>query len=183
MFIFTVCGLTIVAPGPAVVSAQQATGTASVVYITVTYAEPVNIRSGPSTVYYQIVGQLSPGDTAPALGVSPGREWIQISFPGGVGWVYSSYVSLSPGALPVVEPPPTATPLASPTYDPTLAAAFDIQATATRLPTFTPPAPLVVPVFTETATTGNSTVSMGGVILGLILVGIVGLLVSFFLGS
>src|SRR5262245_55080929 len=55
------------------------------VYITVTYSDPINVRGGPSTVYYPIVGQLAPGDTAPALGTSPGREWVQISYPSAPG--------------------------------------------------------------------------------------------------
>lgn len=41
------------------------------VVVTVTYSEPINVRGGPSTVYYPIVGQVSPGDVLPALGVSP----------------------------------------------------------------------------------------------------------------
>ncbi len=150
------------------------------VFITVTYTdEPfVNVRSGPSTLY-DIVGQLSAGDTAPALGVSPAHEWIQISFSGSVGWVYSAFVEVSPGALRVVEPPPTATPLASPTLDPTLAAAFNVKATSTRLPTFTPPPTLIVPNFTQTSPASANGFSLGWLILGIGLVGVVGFLLSF----
>src|SRR4030095_14296653 len=112
------------------------------VFITVTYTDPINVRGGPSTVYYPIVGQLAPGDTAPALGTSPGREWVQISYPsapGGVGWVYAIYVTVTGGELLVVEAPSTPTPEVTSTIDPTLAAAFNFQPTSTRLPTFTPP--------------------------------------------
>ncbi len=166
----------VLAQGPATATPASAGG----VFITVTYAdEPfVNVRSGPSTLY-DIIGQLAAGDTAPALGVSPGHEWIQISFNGGIGWVYSAFVAVSPGALQIVEPPPTATPLASPTLDPTLAAAFNAAPTATRLPTFTPPPPLVVPSFTQSSSASDGSFSLGWVIIGIGLVGVIGFLLSF----
>src|SRR5262245_12103050 len=52
-------------------------------FITQTYSEPINVRTGPSTVYYPIIGQLPVGATAPAIGVSPSRTWIEISYAGG----------------------------------------------------------------------------------------------------
>ncbi|MGE5073526.1 MAG: SH3 domain-containing protein [Anaerolineae bacterium] len=109
--------------------------------------EGANVRSGPSSIIYPVLGRLSPGETAPAIAVSPHHEWIEIQFNGTTGWVYTAFVTLSPGFLPEVEPPPTPTPLATATIDPTLAAAFAAGPTATRLPTFTPPPPLVVPTF------------------------------------
>ncbi|MDP2974741.1 MAG: hypothetical protein Q8N45_00880, partial [Anaerolineales bacterium] len=69
-------------------------------------------------------------------------------------------------------------PRTTPTIDPTLAAAFSIPTTPTRLPTFTPPPPLVIPTFTP-AVSGGGSVPMGWVIFGLGLVGMVGLLLSF----
>jgi uncharacterized protein YraI len=145
--------------------------------VTVTYTDPINIRSGPSTVNYPIVGQLFPGEVVPALGVSPKREWILVSYPGGTGWVYASFVSISGGELQIVEPPPTPTPLATSTIDPTLAAAFNIQPTQTRMPTFTPPPPLEIPEFTDNA--GSRFGAAGILIVGLGLIGGVGLLISF----
>jgi len=151
------------------------------VFITVTYSDPINVRGGPSTVYYPIVGRLSPGDTAPALGTSPGREWVQISYPsapGGVGWVYAIYVTVTGGELLVVESPFTPTPEVTSTIDPTLAAAFDFQPTATRLPTFTPPPPLTVPQFTETSTLRRTGLAPGIFVIGLVFLGVIGLIVS-----
>src|SRR6266496_2182382 len=75
---------------PKHVQAYQAASTPSGVTVTVTYTDPINVRSGPSTIYYPVVGQLSPGSVVPALGISPGREWIQVEYPGGTGWVYAS---------------------------------------------------------------------------------------------
>jgi len=182
-------------PAQISVFAQQPTGDIPTVtgtpigpFITVTYGEPINVRSGPSTYFYPItIGTLLPGETAPAIGKSPGGAWIQIIYqgvPGSIGWVYAQNVTLSPGAvLPVVEPPPTATPQTTPTIDPTLAAAFIVPATATRLPTFTLPAPLVIPTFEVTspsAATGG--VPVGLLIVSLGLIGLFGAFISFLRG-
>lgn len=114
----------------------------------------INVRTGPSTITYPIpCGALPYGESAPALGASPGHDWVQIAYPscpGGTGWVYAANVTLT-GSLHVVEPPPTPTPLATATIDPTLQAAFQVEPTSTRLPTFTPPPPLDVPTFTPAA--------------------------------
>ena len=147
---FAVSLLVLLAPGQvwAYGEAQAQSG----VVVTVIYSEPINVRGGPSTVYYPIVGRVSPGDVLPALGVSPGREWVQISYPdapGGVGWLYATYVTVSGGELRVVEPPPTQTPIATATINPTFAAAFVFQPTSTRMPTFTPPPPLTIPQFPD----------------------------------
>ena len=161
--------------------AVQEAATPTGVLITVTYTDPINVRSGPSTVNYPIVGQLAPGAVSPALGVSPAREWVQIAYPGtpdGTGWVYASFVSVSGGELRVVESPPTPTPPVTNTIDPTLAAAFDVQPTQTRMPTFTPPPPLTVPRFEDQTASGSSPV-FGIFIVSLGLIGGAGLLVSF----
>lgn len=161
------------------VEAYQDAPTPTGIFVTVTYTDPINVRSGPSTILYPIVAQLNPGDVVPALGISPKREWIQISYPGGTGWVYSSFVSISGGELRIIEPPPTPTQII-PTIDPTLAAEFNLQPTATRLPTFTPPAPLEEIDMTPTVTTPR-TVAPGMFIVVLGLLGSVGLVVSFLL--
>jgi len=152
------------------------------VFATVTYTEPINVRGGPNTVYYPIIGRLSPGDIVPALGVSPGREWVQITYPptGATGWVYAIYVSISGGELLVVEAPATSTPPVTATIDATLAAAFNFYPTPSRLPTFTPPPPLNVPQFTESPTpkTGSS---LGLSALGLFVLGGLGAIISIVL--
>jgi hypothetical protein len=134
------------------VLAQESTPGSSDVFITVTYTEQINVRNGPSTVLYDIIGNMQPGETAQALGVSPGRDWVQIVYPagpGGVAWVHTSLISISSGNLQIVEPPPTVTPRTTPTLDPTLAAAYVFEPTVTRMPTFTPPPSLEVPEFTS----------------------------------
>lgn len=151
------------------------------VIITVTYSEDINVRGGPNTVDYPIVGRLVVGETAPAVGVSPKREWVQILYPAspsGTGWVYSAYVTVSGGELPVVEAPPTPTPPVTPTVDLTFIAALNTQPTQTRLPTFTPPPPLTVPAFTET-TPMVASGTFGIFIVGLGLIGAIGLAISF----
>jgi len=166
-------------------SIPTVTGTPEGPYITVTDPDGANVRSGPSSFDYPVViGFLVPGETAPAIGRSPGQEWIQIKYLGvplGVGWVYAPLVSLSPGYLPIVEPPPTATPRVTPTINPTYAAAFEVAVTSTRLPTFTAPPPFATLDF-STSTATRSKFPMGFVILGLAVVGILGAAISFIRG-
>ncbi len=154
-----------------------------VVYATVTYSEPINVRGGPSTVQYPRVGRLNPGDVVQALGVSPGREWVEVAYPdapGGVGWVYAIYVSVAGGELHVVEAPATPTPPVTATIDATLAAAFNFQPTPSRIPTFTPAPPLTVPQFTQVAASPATGIAPGYFVITLLLLGAAGLLVSFF---
>jgi hypothetical protein len=138
----------------------------------------INVRAGPNTTY-RIVGVLLLGQKAAAKGVSPGGDWIQIEYagaPDGVAWVYSPYVNKTPGDLRVVQPPPTPTPLVTATIDPTMAAQFVITQAPTRLATFTPPPPLVIPTFAaESSSDIQSRVPMALIIIGLAAIG-------FFLG-
>jgi len=179
-------------PSPQKVAAQQPTGVIPTVtstptgpFITVSYAEQINIRSGPSSYIYPAIGVLLPNETAPAIGRSPGGDWIQIRHPGisgGVGWVYAPLVLLSPGAnLPPVDAPPTPAPLTTPTIDPTLAARFITQSPPTRLPTFTPPGPLSIPTYENSSAQARG-VPMGLVIVILALIGAFGSLISFLRG-
>ena len=141
-----------------------------------------NVRAGPSTIGYEIIGVLVVGQQVPALGRSSGGDWVQISYPGvpgGVGWIWSDLVDIR-GTLPVVEPPPTPTPNVTPTIDPTLAAQFEIEMIPTRLPTYTAPAPVTIPTY-EVEETANSPgdIPMGLVIIGLAVLGLFGTLISF----
>jgi hypothetical protein len=152
-------------------------------YITVTYIEPINVRSGPSSFDYPIVGQLQVGETAPAIGRSPKSEWIVIAFPDGprgVGWVYAANVTLTPPGilLPIVEPPPTPTPEMTPTLNQTFVAAFQQIATSTRMPTFTPPPPLEYPTYANPVRSASSRPVVMGILLFLGLFGVLGLIFS-----
>ncbi|MCC7118953.1 MAG: SH3 domain-containing protein [Anaerolineales bacterium] len=157
------------------------------IFVTVLGDEPfANVRLGPSASIYPVIGQLLPGDTAPAIGRSPGGDWVQIEFAGGInnkGWIYSPLVSLSPGTLHVVEPPPTPLPPPTSTIDPTLAAQFSIVPTSTRLPTFTPPAPLATKAAYSTSpdSEAKDSVPLGLIIFTLGSFGVVGLAVSLLL--
>ncbi|MCI0553875.1 MAG: SH3 domain-containing protein [Anaerolineae bacterium] len=163
---------------PKQAGAYQDAPTPAGIVITVTYTDPMNVRGGPGT-FYDIIGQLFPGDVRPALGISPGREWIQISYEGGIGWVYAPYVSVSGGELQVVEPPPTPTPLTTATIDPTLAAAFNLQPTETRMPTFTAPPPLAIPQFTPASAPQARGVPFGYFVIILGVLGALGLVFTF----
>lgn len=169
------------------VLAQAPTPTTSLttgLFITVITDEPqINVRMGPSSTVYPVVGILLQGATAPALGRSQGGDWIQISFPSapnGVGWVYSPLVQVSPpGNLIIVPPPPTPLPPATSTIDPTFAAQFQVEPTATRLPTFTAQ-PSITPMATfTTSTSSNDSVPLATIIIAFAILGFIGYLLSF----
>jgi hypothetical protein len=186
--------ITLVSPGiflasnsVTLVMALQLTVTpAAGMYITVVTDEPqINVRMGPSSSVYPVVGTLLTGSTAPALGRSPGGDWIQIEYagaPNNTGWVYSPLVQVSPGTLRIVDPPPTPVPPATSTIDPTLAAQFNIIPTSTRLPTFTPPPSIIAPSFIERADSDSmDTVPVAVIIIALVILGSIGFLLSLYL--
>ncbi len=170
------------------VSIPTVTGTPAGPMITVNMDQDhVNVRAGPGVGdEYPIVGILEPGEKAPALGRSPGGDWIEITYPtvnGGVGWVYAYIVTVSGGDLPIVEPPPTSTPRVTPTIDPTLAAQLIVNLGPTRMPTFTPPQPVQMPTYTQApAISVAGGLPLGFIIIGLAVVGLFGLLISVFRG-
>jgi hypothetical protein len=140
----------------------------------------VNVRSGPGT-FYDKVGVLLTGQQVPAKGRSVGGEWIMIEYPGvtgSVAWIYAPLVDVFGGALPVVAPPPTPTPLVTATIDPTLAAQFVVTNAPTRLATFTPPPPLAIPTFSAV----DNAQGIGNIPVGMIIlvVGGLGILLGLF---
>lgn len=167
------------------VHAQQPTDTpaaATGLFITVVTDEPqINVRMGPSSTVYPVIGVLLTGSTVPALGRSQGGDWIQIEFaagPNGKGWVYSPLVQVSPpGNLQVVDSPPTPIPPATSTIDPTLAAQFVVQPTNTRLPTYTPAPTLVKFDFEQSAAT-QFNIPWASIIIALAVLGMIGFLLS-----
>jgi hypothetical protein len=147
--------------------------------------DQINVRSGPGTIGYDIIGVLIVGQQVPALGRTPGGDWIEIAYPGvpgGVAWVYTPLVEVS-SSLPIVEPPPTPTPRVTPTIDPTMAAQFQVDLPPTRLPTYTPPPPLNIPTFpAQSPASVSGRIPMGLVIIGMAVVGLFGTLISFLRG-
>ena len=172
----------VLAQEPSATAAPAATGTKTGPMLTVhPGGEPqINVRSGPGRSY-DIIGTLVVGQWVPALGRTPGGDWIEIAFPGGPGgvaWVYAYLADLT-GDLPVVEPPPTPTPRTTPTIDPTLAAQFIVEIPPTRLPTFTPPSPLILPTFPpEMPMRGSGGQPIGLVIVILGTIGVFGAIIS-----
>lgn len=139
----------------------------------------VNVRAGPSVLYPQ-VGVILLGAEVPVVGRSAGGDWLVVEYPGaqgGIGWVWSLYMDVTPGELAVIENPPSPVPITTITIDPTMAAQFITTPRATRLPTFTEPAPLQIPTF-ETST-GQI---LAGIPIGLIIVllSIIGILLGLF---
>lgn len=178
--------------------AQQATG--SIPTVTGTPNGPmvsvdsslqqIDVYAGPSSFNYPAIGVLLTGINVPALGrARDDANWIMIRYegvPGSIGWVYALYVSLTGGAggsaiLPLIDSPPTPTPASTPTINPTLAAAFIAPQAATRLATYTPPAPLAVPAFTG-QTQRPSRIPVGLLIFGFLFIGALGVVISFLRG-
>jgi hypothetical protein len=175
------------------VSAQQPTGNVPTVtgtptgpHVTV-YSDQtfIDIYAGPSSYDYEKIGVMAAGTSAPALGKNQDGNWIEIAYLGarsGVGWVYAPFVSITVGSIPKLSAPPTAAPLTTPTLNPTFIAAYGLQVVPTRLPTYTPPAPLKIPTFAPNA--GSITkVPYGLVIVVLALIGILGAVISFLRGN
>jgi hypothetical protein len=140
----------------------------------------INLRAGPGRSY-DTVGTLVVGQYVPALGRTPGGDWIQVAYaaaPNGIAWVYAYLCDIT-GDVPIVEPPPTPTPRTTPTINPTLAAQFILDVPPTRLPTFTPAPPLVMPTFPpQVPMTGSGGTPIGWVIVTLGTVGVFGMIVS-----
>lgn len=135
--------------------------------------DPTNLRAGPG-VFYDLVGIMAPGQEFPALGRSAGGDWVMLEYigaPDNIAWVYSPLVIISPGELPIIEPPSTPTPLITGTIDPTLAAQFITTPNPTRLATFTPVEPLVLPTYEDL----SRSALFGQIPMGLIIVVIGGL--------
>jgi len=186
--------ISLLVPSRNSVIAQQPTG--SVPTVTGTEAGPVvtvytdlvqvDVYAGPSTYLYPAVGVLLAGQSVPALGRARDDDWIQVFYPGIPGskaWVYAPYVRISPGAiLPRIDAPPTPTPYSTPTIDPTLAAAFIAPETPTRLPTFTPPAEIVIPTFVDEVEDQTNRIPIGLLVFSLGFVGSFGVLISYLRG-
>ncbi len=145
------------------------------------------VYSGPSSYNYPAIGLMLAGQEAPAYGISEDGNWIKIYYPGvpdSSAWVYAAYVKVvKTGAMPALIAPPTPTPAVKPFVDinPTLMAAFSTPIAATLLPTFTPPAPLVVATFTDKQVNANR-IPMGLLIFGFGFLGAFGTLISFLRG-
>jgi hypothetical protein len=169
-------------------SIPTVTGTPEGPVVTVDQSIPViRVYAGPGSFDYPAIGVLLGNESAPAIGRARDREdWIQIRYPGvpgSIGWVYGLYVKLSPGALlPLVDIPATPTAIATPTINPTLEAAFIGQQTPTRLPTFTPPAPLDLPNFTDAPGASTRGIPAGLLIVSLGLFGFLGAVISYLRG-
>lgn len=155
------------------------------VVIVFTDRDIIGVFAGPSAYLYPQVGILLAGERAPALGYSLDGEWIQIIYlgtPGGKGWIYAPFVGVLKAAeLPILPNPPTATPQTTPTIDPTQAAEFGLLLTPVLLATFTQPSNLDFPVLQANMEEG-SRFPTGMIILGLLLVGVLGAIISFIRG-
>lgn len=110
MFVLILCscgapdtpGATLVPGGPtatAAVATRTPLSTATIVPATETpetvsgsvTAESLNVRSGPGTTY-PVIGGLSLGDEVEVVGKNDTGSWLQITYEGGRGWVFATYI-------------------------------------------------------------------------------------------
>jgi len=146
-----------------------------------------NVYSGPSIYLYPKIGVILAGQIVPAYGYSEDRNWIQIYYagvPNSVAWVYARYVEIKKiGDLPVLSAPSTPTPASTPiiNFNPTLVAAFITPVVSTRFPTYTPAAPLIIPIFVDDESNTNR-LPIGLLIFGFGFVGGLGAIISFLRG-
>jgi len=147
--------------------------------IVVVVPESAKVRLGPGT-YYDQLGELTAGQTAPATGRTQYNDWVQIDYatgPLGKGWVYINLIELQGGTvdqLPLVQTPPTATLPPTPQGDTNPVLFTQVP---TRLPTYTPAPVIAVPTYTNSdlVVTGFP---MAWVILGLFTLGIIGIVMA-----
>ncbi|MBI3360706.1 MAG: SH3 domain-containing protein [Chloroflexi bacterium] len=148
--------------------------------------ERVNLRTGPGTDY-DLIGVLIAGQPAAALGRSPGGTWIEVYYPGAPNskaWVFADLVKLNGTTrdkLPTVEPPPTPTLQATPTLGANLTVGAPTPGGPTHVPSYTPPPPYIEPTFLPAeGVTERAGFPPALLIIGLFLLGMIGLLGSFF---
>ena len=69
--------------------------------VQITSTVKLNIRSGPSQAYYEIVGRLHKGESAVAIGRNASGTWIKL----GDGWISAQYITTNDDlmSLPVVK--------------------------------------------------------------------------------
>lgn len=111
-------------PLPNITPTPAPTATPDGVTITIS-SERQNVRSGPG-LQYDILGQLTQGQQARAIGASIDYTWVIIDFRGQQGWLATYLLDIfgNLNSLPIIAPPPTPTPGITPT--PTLAPEADI---------------------------------------------------------
>lgn len=140
----------------------------------------INVHTGPGQ-NYPIIGVLVANQKAPATGIDREGQWVQIVYmgvSGNIGWVSASLVTLDK-TPPEVAAPPLPEPRSTPTLEPTLAARYMQVEAPTRLPTFTPAAPLIVPTYTTANRALDVTrLPVGFIIIGLGVIGLFGTVLS-----
>lgn len=92
-------------------STPQPTATPDGVYVVVT-RNVQNVRTGPSTVY-DILGQLSAGESLRVIGANLNFTWVAVDFRGQTGWLSADILDIvgNRNTVPLLQAPPTPTPL------------------------------------------------------------------------
>lgn len=75
------------------------------------FAQSINVRRGPGTIFAPPIGSFAAGQTTEILAVNPARDWYKVRYLGGEGWVFAGLTTVSGdiSALPVDPGPPVPT--------------------------------------------------------------------------
>jgi hypothetical protein len=78
---------------------------------TASFAQSINVRRGPGTIFAPPIGSFAAGQTTEILAVNPARDWYKVRYLGGEGWVFAGLTTVSGdiSTLPVDPGPPVPT--------------------------------------------------------------------------
>ena len=86
---------------PAVFAAAVLSAGAAFAQTSATATTDLNVRAGPGP-QYPIVGYIQADDSVSITGCLAASQWCTVSFAGGQGWAYSSYLVADLSGAPVV---------------------------------------------------------------------------------
>jgi len=78
---------------------------------TASFAQGINVRRGPSTLFQPPIGAFAQGQTAEILALNTAGDWYKVRYGGGEGWVYAPLVTVTgnTSSLPRESGPPLPT--------------------------------------------------------------------------
>jgi hypothetical protein len=104
---FAPTSVPIATPGPRVVIApygsQPKQTAAGEFWGTVRTTSNLNLRTMPSTTLGTLIVSVPSGTALNVIGRSPDSRWLYVEYAGLTGWVYGSFTTIAPEALPTLK--------------------------------------------------------------------------------
>ncbi len=85
---------------------------------TATFAQGINVRSGPSTAFNPPIGAFIAGQSTEILAINTDGTWYKVQYGSGVGWVYAALAQPSGDIASLPRDPGPPIPTAAPTAVP-----------------------------------------------------------------